>query len=226
MGAFNGSLTYTTFHVEGELEPGFRERFLKEIQRKAFRPLTVEEEREEAIGWVAIDHPFDIELDYDKVFYNSYLNLSLRIDRWRIPSPLFKAFFTDAERQHLAETGKEKLSRREKEELKAVVTASLRRQIMPAMKTIDISWNLDTGVLKFWNQSERIHEVFDDIFETTFALRLVQRTPYIVAAHAGFDEEQLDALSLLEPTPFHAKGNQIVEALMEAIAADDAEEEA
>jgi recombination associated protein RdgC len=216
LGAFSGSLTYTTFHVEGELETGFRELFLTEIQREVFRPLTVEEEREEAVGWVAIEHPFDVDLDIDKVFFNSYLNIALRIDRWRIPGPLFKAFFTDAERQHLTETGKEKLSRREKEELKAVVTATLRRQIIPAMRTIDLSWNLDTGVLKFWNQSERIHEVLDDIFETTFGLRLVQRTPYIIAAHAGFDEQQLDALSQLEPTPFHNKGNFIAEALAEA----------
>ena len=206
MGAFGGSMTFTTFHVRGEVEPGFRDRFLKSIQKEVFRPLTVEDELDETMGWVTIEHPFDVELDYDKVFFNSYLNLALRIDKWRIPTPLFKAWFADAERQHLAKVGKERLSKREKEDLKAVVTATLKRQLIPAMKVIDLSWNLDTGIVRFWNQSARIHEVLEDIFETTFGLTLIRDTPYVVASHLGFDDAQLDKLPELDPTPFHNKG--------------------
>lgn len=222
MGAFGGSMTFTTFHVRGEVEPDFRDRFLKGIQREAFRPLTVEEEDEESIGWVAIEHPFDTELDYDKVFYNSYLNLGLRIDRWRIPGALYKAHFTEAARDYLSETGKERLSRRDKEDLKAIVTASLRRQTIPAMKVIDLSWNLDTGVLRFWNQSTRVHEVLEDVFESSFQLSMVRDTPYVVASHSGIDEQQLDVLTTLDPTPFHAKGNLIAAVAESSSAAEGA----
>lgn len=209
MGAFTGSLSFTTFHVQGEVEPDFRESFLQGIKREAFRPLTVEEEADESIGWCAIDHPFDIDLDYEKVFLNSYLNLGLRIDKWRIPTALFKAFFTDAERQHLAATDKEKLTRSEKEDLKAVVTATLKRQLIPTMKVIDFSWNLDTGIVRFWNGSTRMQEIIEDIFETTFGLRLVRDNPYMVATYLELHPEQLKALETVEPTPFHAKGNFI-----------------
>lgn len=205
MGAFSGSMTYATFHVRGEVASGYKEQFLKNIHREAFRPLTVESDEEESIGWVAIEHPFDTDLDYDTVFYNSYLNLGFRIDRWRIPAPLFKAHFTEAERRYLEERDRERLSKRDREELKAVVTLSLKRQLIPTMKVIDLSWNLDTGILRLWNQSQKVHDIFEELFEATFSLRLLRDTPYVVAMHAGLDAAQLDALTQLSPTPFHNK---------------------
>jgi hypothetical protein len=198
-------MTYATFHVRGDVEAGFRDRFLKGIQRDAFKQLEVESEAEESVGWVAIEHPFDTELDHDSVFYNSYLNLGLRIDRWRIPAPLFRAYFTEAERKYLAETGRERLSKRDKEELKAVVTLRMKRQSIPTMKVIDLSWNLDTGVVRFWNQSAKTQEVLEELFESTFGLHLVRDTPYVVAMHTGLDEARLDALLDLEPTQVHTR---------------------
>ncbi len=210
MEAFGGSMTYTTFHVQGEVGQDFRDTFIEGIQREAFSPLSVEAPDEESVGWVAIEHPFDVDLDYDKVFYNSYLNLTLRIDRWRIPGPIYKAFFTDAARQRLAETKKNKLSKREKEDIKAVVIATLRRQLIPAMMLVDLSWNLDTGVLRFWNGSTRIHDILEELFESSFGLRLLRDAPYVVGANAGLEPKNLEALLLLDPTPIHNLGSSNV----------------
>ncbi len=204
MGAFGGSMTFTTFKVRGELPDDFRDRFITGIRHETFRPLEPEEEGDESIGWCSIEHPFDLDLNIDKVLFNSYLNLGLRIDRWRIPASLFKAHFVEAERRYLAESKKERLTKREKNELKAVVTASLRRQSLPTMKVIDLSWNLDTGVLRFWSQSRRMLETLEEIFEETFDLGLVQHSPYVVAQAAGIPQEVLATLDHLDPTPFHA----------------------
>jgi hypothetical protein len=198
-------MTFTTFRVQGDVEPGFRDRFVEAIRRDAFQPLNVEDEAEESFGWCTIDRPFDTDLAHEKIFYNTYLNVGLRMDRWRIPAPLFKAFFADAARQHLAKTGRDKLMRREKEELKAVVTATLRRQLIPTMKVVDLSWNLETGLLRFWNNSTRIHEILEELFESTFNLRLVRNNPYIIAEQIGLSQGKLDALIQLEPTPFHCR---------------------
>ena len=75
------------------------------------------------------------------------------------------------------------------------------------MKVVDMSWNLDSGVLRFWNSSARIHEVFEDLFESTFDLRLVRDAPYVVAANAGLGKGELEALLTKDPTPFHSRGN-------------------
>lgn len=204
MGALKGSISFSKFYVRGELPDGFRDRFVERIRLRAFRPLTVEEDAEQRAGWCSIENPLDCELDHGKIFFNSYLNLGLRTDRWQIPSALFKAHFGEAEREHLAKRGREKLGRREKEELRAIVSRKLRAQLMPVMKVVDLSWNLEAGVVRFWNQSPRAHESLAELFEETFELELVPESPYTAARELGISGEQLKMFEVLKPTVFHA----------------------
>jgi hypothetical protein len=202
LGALKGSISFTRFYVRGALPEPLHERFLEAASLRAFRPLEVEEEDEERAGWCSIEDPFDLDLDHGKIFYNSYLNLGLRIDRWRIPGPLFKAHFAEAERKHLAERGRERLSRREKTELKVTVSRRLRRQVIPAMKVVDLSYNLVTGVVRFWSQSPRLHERLQELFHATFRLELVPESPATTAARLGLTAAQQKALEDLERTTF------------------------
>ncbi len=154
--------------------------------------------------WCSIEDPLDFDLDHAKVFYNAYLNIGLRTDRWQIPAPLFKAHFAEAEREHLKKRGRDKLGKREKEELRAVVSRRLRAQLMPVMKVIDLSWNLDTGVVRFWNQSPRVHEGLSELFADTFELELVPESPYTAAREIGLSDAHARAFEALKPTAFHA----------------------
>ena len=206
LGAFRGSITYTRFHVRGELPADFRDRFVEAIQLRAFRELDPGEDVEFREGWCSIEHPFDVDLTPEKVFFNGYLNLGFRVDTWRIPGALFKASIRDAERQFLAAHGTEKLSRAQKKDLEAVVVSALRRKVVPAMKVVDLSWNLDEGVVRFFQQSPKQHELMTDLFEKTFAIDLVADGAYMAAEHRGVDAATLDALPTLDPTCFHAEG--------------------
>lgn len=203
MGALKGSISYSKHFVRGELPEGFRDTFVERIRLRSFRPLTPDEE-EPRVGWCSIENPLDVELDHNKVFFNSYLNLGLRIDRWMIPGPLFKAHFSAAEREHLAKRGRDKLTKREKEELTTVVSRRLRKQLVPVMKVIDLSWNLDSGVVRFWNQSARLVETLGEIFEDTFQLDLVAESPFTAAARLGLTEAHERAFAMLTPAVFHA----------------------
>ncbi len=206
MGAFRGSITYSRFHVRGELPADFRERFVASIGLRAFRELDPGEELDFRAGWCSIEHPFDVDLTPEKVFFNGYLNLGFRVDTWRIPSALFKASFREAERQYLATHGGEKLSRVQKKDLEAVVISTLRRKLVPSMKVVDLSWGLDEGVVRFFQQSPKQHELMIDLFEKTFDLELVPEGAYVTAELRGLDASTLEALPTLEPTAFHAEG--------------------
>jgi recombination associated protein RdgC len=206
LGALKGSITFAKFYVRGQLPDAFRDKFVERIGLRAFRPLTVEEDADQRSGWCSIENPLDCELDHGKVFFNSYLNLGLRTDRWQVPAPLFKAHFAEAEREHLQKRGREKLGRREKEELRAVVSRRLRAQLLPVMKVIDLSWNLETGVVRFWNQSPRVHEGLSELFEDTFELDLVPESPYTAARELGLSDAHAKAFESLKPTAFHVSG--------------------
>ncbi|HEY8431033.1 MAG TPA: hypothetical protein VIL20_21790 [Sandaracinaceae bacterium] len=206
MGAFRGSITFSKLYVRGELPRGFRDRFVKAIRLSAFRPLDPNEDVDHRVGWVAIDDPFDAELTNEKVFFNDYLALGFRLDRWRIPAPLWKAAFRAAERDLLAKRKIEKLSRAQKKELEAVVAAQLRRRLVPAMKVIDVSWSLNEGVVRFFTQSPKQLELMSELFVKTFGLELDLDGPYVAAEQRGLPKKVLDALPKLEPAIFAERG--------------------
>lgn len=203
MGAFRGSISFSKFHVRGELPRTFRDRFMKALRLRTFRPLDPAEDLDHRVGWVAPQDPFDLELENEKVFFNDYLNLGFRIDRWRIPAPLWKASFRAAERDWLAKHNQEKLSRAQKKNLEAIVAAQLRKRIVPAMKVIDLSWNLNGGVARFFSNSKKTHELLIELFEKTFELELVLDGVYVAAEKRELPKKVLDALPKLEPAVFH-----------------------
>jgi hypothetical protein len=190
--------------VRGEAPKVVDEKFVDRVRLRAFRPLDASEDDEQHAGWVAIDNPFDFVLDRTKMLYGDYLNLGLRVDRWRIPAPLFKAHFAEAERAHLAERGREKLSRREKDELRTFVSKRLRKQLVPAMKVVDLSWNTTTGVVRFWSQAPAMHEILSELFDASFGRSLVPESPYTAGAMLGLSDAELDRFDTLDPTVFHS----------------------
>jgi DNA recombination-dependent growth factor C len=207
LGILKGPISYAKFYVTGDLPEGYQDRFLESIALRRFVPLTVEGEDVQSIGWAPLARPHenDVGFDHNEVFFNSYLNAVLRIDEWKFPSAVFKAAFDEAAKKHLTERGREKLTRREKDELKVVVSRRLRNQFTPVMRTIDLSWNLSTNVLRFWNQSARMEEILVEIFEKTFApCKLMVASPYTMALQAGLSEQQLQVLQTIEPTAFHS----------------------
>ncbi len=203
MGVFNGSVSVTKFFVEAELPKRFAETFIKNVQLRTFRELTVDGEEEEASGWCAAGNGLDLELTHEKVFLNSYLVLALRVDRWRIPRPLFKAQFEVAQAEYRARTGKEKLSKREKDELKFRVNRRLRRKVIPVMRVFDLCWDLNRGEVWFWNRAARVNDDMSGLFEQTFALALTEAAPYVVARRL-LGEESTEPLMALEPSLFAA----------------------
>jgi hypothetical protein len=189
--------------VRDALPDSFRDTFVERVRLRAFSPLTVDEDAEERAGWCSIENPLDYELDHNKLYFNTYLNVGFRIDRWQIPAPLFKAHLAVEEQKALKKRGRTKLGKQEKEDLRTAVQRRLRREVLPVMKVIDVSWNLDSRVVRLWNQSPRVHETFSELFEKTFSLALMSESPVAAAMVLGFGDADGSRLEALNPTAFH-----------------------
>jgi hypothetical protein len=72
------------------------------------------------------------------------------------------------------------------------------------MGVVDLSWNLTTGVVRFWSQSPKALESMMEIFEDTFGLALLPESPAACALSLGLSAAQQQALEALTPTVFHA----------------------
>ena len=202
MGARSGSLTFTRFFTQGALPKDLRRRFLEAARLRVFQPLKPDDEALEATGWCAMERPFDLELDAAKIFHDSYVLLGFRVDRYRIPGALLKSQIVDEEQRMLARSKKTKLSRNEKLEIKDRVVMRLRKKVLPTSKAIDVSWHLDSGTVLFFGHSKRTIADFCALFEKTFALPLIEDSPYTAASRAELPRELERALKDVEPISF------------------------
>lgn len=200
MGALRGSLTFSRFFVVGTVPDDVAGASLKRIRAQSFQPLDPDEDLAQRHGWAAVDDPFDLELDHEKIFFNEYVVLALRVDRWAIPGALLKAHLREAEQKLLEKKGLERLGRKAKLDLKDMVTKKLRRQLVPATKSIDLVWNLNTGVALFFSHSKKFHELVQELFEKTFRLQLLVESPGTAADRTGLAPDQQRTYSELEPT--------------------------
>lgn len=206
MPALKGSLTYARFFVEGDVPKDFREKFMRAIRLRAMQPLDADEDVEERSGWCAIGEPFDLELHYDGVFYNNFINLGFRTDRWSIPGPLLRTRFREAESAYLLKKGRERLSKSEKAELKQLVARKLRKQFVPTTRAVDLSWSLEDGIVRFFSQSARPSANMSELFTKTFGLKLVPEAPYTLAARLGLTKTEDQAWTKLEVTQLMVAG--------------------
>lgn len=202
MGVLNGSISYTLYHVDGDVSEGYEQAFLEKIEEFRFLPLTPDSEDDISMGWVQIGDMLRNDFSAGDVFMGDYLLLSLRVDRWSLPAALLKATIAQRAREYAEQKGKVKLSKLEKEDLRETLRREFKEHMLPAANAIDLVWNIKQGQVRLWSQSGKVKEQFVELFESTFGLRLHEHGPYIAARAASLNDEQLYALADTVNTDF------------------------
>jgi hypothetical protein len=235
MGARRGSLSFTRFRVKGDVPKDLRRKFLDATRLRLFTPLDVSDEAMEASGWCVLERPFDLEVHEGNLFFDRYVTLGFRVDKWRIPGALVKAQLEDEEQRLLGRNGRARLGRAEKADLRQKIVMKLRRKIMPNAKAFDVLWDLDGETLLFFGHSSKLLLDFSAYFEKTFGLQLEEDCPYFSAMRSGLPSASKKQLLGVEPLSLvsghkrleQAKKGQTPKAVVTAPAktkADDADD--
>lgn len=204
MGVSRGALTFTRLFVQGKPPKDLRKKYLDSVRLRQFTPLAPEDEASEAVGWCVIERPFDLDFQADKIFYDRFVQLGFRVDKWRIPSVLLRSQMAEEEQRAKARSGREKLSRAEKEDIKLRVTSRLRKKILPTSRAFDMLWDLDAGTVLFFTHAARSTDEFTALFEKTFGLEVMVDSPYAAAGRSELSATQQKAFDRLEPISFAA----------------------
>ncbi|HWA75939.1 MAG TPA: hypothetical protein VG937_26560 [Polyangiaceae bacterium] len=199
MSARRGSLTLTRLYVKGALPADLRQRYLKAVRLRAFQPLKPDDEAVEASGWCVFERPFDLEFHTANLFEDQFVVLGFRIDRYRVPGAMVRGLFAEEEQRLLARSGKNRLSRNERLELKEKIVLKLRRKLTPSTKAIDVVWDLDGGSVLFFSHARRTLADFTALFEKTFGIQLVEDSPYIAAERLELPARLMKAIEHIEP---------------------------
>lgn len=204
MGAHSGSMTFRQYYVRHPLPADWRERFHEGIERMIIRPLDPAGEEERALGWCGPHFALDVELNSEQYLYNDYLILGLRIDTLTVPGALLRLFAEAEARRVMAEQKRATLTRYERAEIKDRVKAELKKKVLPSIKAIDLVWNLQDGVVRFYSTNEKLNVEFAELFEQTFELPLTSDAAYVAGLleAVGLTDAERAALDGVEPTPF------------------------
>ena len=217
MGVSRGALTFTRLFVQGKPPKDLRKRYLEAVRLRKFTPLTPEGEESEAVGWCVIERPFDLDFQLDRLFYDRFVQLGFRVDKWKIPGVLLRSQVADEEQRMLSRGRDKKLTRAEKDDIKLRVIGRLRKKILPTSRAFDVLWDLDAGTVLLFTHSARATEEFMALFETTFGLELQVDSAYAAAGRAKLPNALQKAFDKVEPISFSA-GRKAKATLEKAVA--------
>lgn len=214
-----GAVTARTWRVLDTLPPNFKELFERNLKRHAFQPIDPEKGQIQAHGWVNARQMLDSRLTLEKVLFRNLIVLALRVDRLAINQKLFRATLAQEIGRVLKEKGRPRLSREEKLVVEDKVKTDLLKRTQPNTAVYEMAWQLESGVVWFGSTSQRLNQVFADLFSETFQVSLEPQFPFLRAR--DWAERQNLGTELLEllPTPFSP------EAPVEVIEATPSEEE-
>jgi hypothetical protein len=225
LGVTRGALTFTRLFVRGKPPRDLRKRYLDAVRLRKFVPLEAADEASEAVGWCVIERPFDLDFQPDRIFYDRYVQLGFRVDKWKIPGMLLRAQVADEEQRLLSRAGRDKLTRAERDDIKLRVIGRLRRKILPSSKAFDVLWDLDAGTVLLFTHSSRTTDEFTAHFEKTFGLEVFADAAFHAAERARLPAALQKALERVEPLSFvRAKSGKALPAPPASPRRDEAEE--
>ncbi len=162
------------YKIEGDLPKKYRDEFLEEIRKNAFRELGPE--KEFGAGWVTPENFLDTSFEDQNVFRNQYLTLSLRVDKKQVNARLFRALLEQELEKFKKQSGREKVKPSEKREIKERLHRKLLAETEPRRATYDVCWDTGTQKLYFFNTGDRMQDLFRENYWKTFHLEPVQQT--------------------------------------------------
>jgi hypothetical protein len=158
---------------------------------------------DKAIGWTSFDKPFQPDFNGSSFVYGNYFVFALRIDKKNIAAKVLKKHYTIEAAKRMADSGRDFLSKTEKNLVKEHVISGLSIRIPATPNIYDLVWNYEDSVVWFFSNLKTANEELETLFSKSFDLSLIRLFPYTAAElSANLSDSQLDELKKISPTPF------------------------
>lgn len=170
MGVYANTVSLTQFAVTGEVPVTDQfEWFSKKLSDRGFQ--SIENSTEElAEGWTLVDKPDDATFAVQSDFCrDDFVVFSLRRDQRKVPAAVLKSHTGREEGVFLAQNPNlRRTPKHKREEIKEQVQLRLLTRCLPVPSSVDVVWDLKSGVLTLYSLGTKVIERFEDIFRKTF----------------------------------------------------------
>jgi len=202
MGILSSSVSLTRYGVKGEIGKPILETIADGLKKNVVAEIDGDVS-EKAVGWTSFENPFNPYFEGNSFVFGEYLIFSLRIDRKSIPSKVIKKHYAAEAANRLAESGREHLSRNEKQMIRENVVRQLSLRIPATPDVYDFLWNCEDAFAWFFSNQKAANDELETLFSKSFNLTLVRLFPYTIAESIpGFSDAERETLSGLFPTKF------------------------
>ena len=208
MPLLNGAMGFRRYRVAEASSSLDREGLLTALSEHAFRKPPSAATGGETTGWVNLHNLCITEFPYEECWFNQYFVFSLRVDNKRLPAKLLRAMLDLRCKEWLSESGREKVPATVRRELREQLELELFPRQLPTVTSHDICWDTSNHILRFFNTSERVNEIFRILFFRTFGFTTVPvGTVELTAAHSKASQ-WMPALDRLGPCDYRPEASR------------------
>jgi recombination associated protein RdgC len=202
MGLLSASNSITRYRVSGHLKKPVLHTVAAGLNKKVISEID-DHAADKSVGWTSFEKPYQPDFSGSTYVFGAYLVFALRIDRKTIPPRVIKKHLMIEAARRLADSGRQYLSRNEKQTIKDHVVDRLNQKVPATPHVYDIIWNYEDSVLWFFSNLKAANEELETLFLQSFNLNLIRVIPY-TAAHldSGLTDGEKDILLKLSPTKF------------------------
>jgi len=203
MSLLSASVSITRYRVEGRLKMPVTETVAAALKKNAISEID-DRSAEKMSGWTSFEKPYLPDFSGSNFVYAAYLVFALRIDKKSVPPKLIQKNFMIESARHLVTSGRQYLSRNEKQVIKDRVVEALYLEVPAVPHVYDIIWNYEESVLWFFSNLKAANEELETLFLRSFGLTLIRMFPYTAAQlSSDLSDTEKDILLKLVPTRFN-----------------------
>jgi recombination associated protein RdgC len=202
MSILSGTVSITRYRVNGKIKAPIIDNIADGLKSNTI--LEIDNQiSEKAIGWTTFDKPFQPDFEGSSFVYGNYFIFALRIDKKNIAAKVLKKHYTIEAAKRLADSGRDFLSKNEKNLVKEHVISKLIVRIPATPNIYDLVWNYEDSMVWFFTNLKAANEELETLFSKSFNLSLIRLFPYTAAElSSDLSDSQLDELHKISPTLF------------------------
>ena len=202
MGLISSTHSMSRYHIEGKFEASVMEEVLNGLIKNAM-PIIESDYEEISAGWTPVESPYNPDFEKFSFIFGTYFLFSLRIDKKTVPVKLIQKHMALEIEKKKKETGRDFISKNEKNELKEMILDVLMHKIPSIPNLYDVLWSYEEKSLFLFTTQKAANELFETLFLKSFNLKPIRIFPYtLIEKKSGFSAPQKDRILSLAPLKY------------------------
>lgn len=160
-----GSVSFTVF--KPEKIPESMEKTRDALAEYAFQRLDATDLRDESVGWVDALLCFD-NTDFSSLLHDSFFIFAMREDKYSFSASQLRPYIEEAEFVFKRENNLEYIAAQQKKEIREQVIRRMKSNSYPKTTITEVAWDMDSGLVYLFAQSNSMVAKFIDLFEKSF----------------------------------------------------------